>query len=113
MNKFNAKKIKLNNETFDSKKEYKRYCELLILLRAGKISNLERQKKFLLIETQIKKDGTKEWPVYYVADFTYIDSKGNRIIEDVKGLKKGSAYQLFIIKRKLMLLKYRIEIKEI
>ena len=113
MNKFFAKKIKLNNEIFDSKKEFNRYCELKMLLKAGRISNLERQKKYLLIETQIKKDGTKERPLYYIADFFYFDSKGLQVVEDVKGLKKGAAYQLYVIKRKLMLLKYGIEIKEL
>jgi len=35
------------------------------------------------------------------------------VVEDVKGLKKGAAYQVFVIKRKLMLDRYGIEIKEV
>ena len=44
MTKYRNEKVKtLNNGTFDSKLEFKHFCELQMLERAGKISNLLRQ----------------------------------------------------------------------
>ena len=120
-NKFGAKKVTdpFTGEKFDSKAEYHRWCELKLLERAGKISGLHRQVTFELIPSQreesaeVYKAGPQkglpkpgaviEKPVKYVADFVYVDDKGNKVVEDTKGLKKGAAYDLFAIKRKLML----------
>lgn len=72
---------------FHSKKEAKRYAELLVLERAGRITNLERQVKFPLIG----KDGPILTPTgkqaHYVADFRYVDwdLDGIWVIEDAKG----------------------------
>lgn len=52
-----------------------------------------------------------EREVSYVADFQYIQD-GKKVVEDVKGYKRGAAYQLFTIKRKLMLLQ-GIRVKEV
>jgi hypothetical protein len=46
---------------------------------------------------------------HYLADFEYIEN-GNLIVEDVKG---GKSTPEFIIKRKLMLDKYGITVREI
>lgn len=117
----------LNGETFDSKKEYRRYCELKLLERAGKIKNLEKQVKFVLIPAQYEtyerygkkgrrlKDGQKllEKECAYIADFRYQDiHTGELIVEDVKSeaTKKKESY---IIKRKLMLSVFKIKIKEV
>lgn len=76
-----------NGIKFHSKKEAKRYGELLILEAAGEISNLERQVKFPLIG----RDGPILTPTgrqkHYVADFHYVDWKldGIWVIEDAKG----------------------------
>ena len=51
-------------------------------------------------------------PRKYVADFIYCDADGKTVVEDVKGYKKGAAYDLFAIKRKLFLHRYGIRIKE-
>lgn len=128
-NKYGAKKIKdpATGYEFDSKAEFIRWCELRILERAGKITDLQRQVKFELIpaqreeSTEVYKAGPqkglpKPGPVLekactYVADFTYYQD-GEYIAEDVKGCKKGAAYDLFVIKRKLMLLVHKIRIKE-
>lgn len=130
MNKYNAKKIKdpFTGDIFDSKKEYNRWCNLRLLERAGKISNLKRQVTFELIppqreeSTEVYKAGPQkglpkpgaiiEKAVDYVADFTYYQD-GEYIVEDTKGYKKGAAYQLFVIKRKLMLSVHGIRLKEI
>lgn len=91
----------------DSQKEATRWSELLILERAGLISDLKRQVKYELIP---KQDG--ERAVFYVADFEYIEN-GKKVVEDVKGYKEGLAYRVFVIKRKLMLYVYGIKVKEI
>jgi hypothetical protein len=91
----------------DSRKEATRWSELLILERAGLISDLKRQVKYELIP---KQDG--ERAVFYVADFEYIEN-GKKVVEDVKGYKEGLAYRVFVIKRKLMLYVYGIKVKEI
>lgn len=114
MNKYGAKKITdpATGFVFDSKKEFARWCELRLLERAGRISKLRRQVKFVLIPAQY--DGLKklEADVSYIADFVYKDESGNEIVEDTKGYKRGAGYQLFVIKRKLMLQKFGIRIKE-
>ena len=130
-NKFGAKKIKdpASGEIFDSKKEFIRWCELRIMERAGKISGLKRQVSYELIppqreaSTELYKAGPQkglpkpgavvELAVRYVADFVYCDEHGNIVVEDVKGYKKGAAYDLFVIKRKLFLKRYGVRIKEI
>lgn len=114
--KYRAHKTVIDGITFASKKEANRYLELKLLLRAGKISDLQMQVPFVLIESHRRKDGKMEMKCKYVADFTYYKiiapGKTEYVVEDVKGFKGGAAYQLFTIKRKLMYEKYGIEVKE-
>lgn len=111
MNKYGAKKVVVNGEVFDSKKEYYRWCDLRLLERAGKISDLKRQVKYVLIPAQREVGKLIEREVSYIADFEYIQD-GKKIVEDVKGYKRGAAYQLFSIKRKMMLRYLGITVKE-
>lgn len=119
MSKYHAKKITIDGNTFDSRKEYRRFCELSLLLRAGTITDLQRQVEFELIPAQrepdtigvrggVKKGKTLELAVKYVADFVYREN-GNTVVEDTKGFKTKD----YIIKRKLMLWVHGIRIKEI
>ena len=119
MSKYHSRKITVNGETFDSKKEYLRYQELKLLERAGKISDLQRQVKFVLIPAQrepdttgsrggVKKGKVIELECSYIADFVYWD-EGGQIVEDTKGFKTKD----YLIKRKLMLWVHGIKIKEI
>lgn len=103
-NKFKNEKITFDGFTFDSKKEYYRYCDLKLLERAGQISDIQRQVKFELIPKQ-----PGERAVNYYADFVYRDKAGNQIVEDTKGVRTKE----YIIKRKLMLWRYGIKILEI
>lgn len=64
---------------FASTKEGKRYLELKMLERAGKIWNLELQPKFDLTINGVKVGR-------YVGDFSYFD-KTERVIEDSKGFR--------------------------
>ena len=112
MNKYGAKKIKdpASGYTFDSKKEFIRWCELRILERAGKIFNLQRQVKYVLIPSQKDQKGkVLEREVSYVADFVYIDNAlGQVVVEDVKGYKT----EVYRLKKKLLLWVHSIRLKE-
>lgn len=114
MNKFNARKIVVGGETFDSQKEYSRWCELKLLEKAREIQGLQRQVKYVLIPAQKDSNGKCiERECAYIADFVYVDNKATKlVVEDVKGYKKGAAYETFVIKRKLFLERFGIRIKE-
>ena len=118
-NKYGNRKIVHGGESFDSQKEYRRYCELLLLQRAGAITELQRQVPFELIPAQREPDtvGKRggaikgkviEKAVNYFADFVYTQD-GKTVVEDTKGVKTKD----YIIKRKLMLYVYNIKIREV
>ncbi len=99
--KYHAKKCIINGITFASQKEGKRYQELLLLLKAGIITDLGIQPRFTLLEAF--RASTHEWfkSIVYVADFTY--REGNDIVvEDTKGFETP----VFKIKKKLFLSRY-------
>lgn len=92
----------------DSRKEARRWCELKLLEKAGKITDLDRQVKFELIP---KQDG--ERACHYVADFVYHNAEdGKKVVEDVKS-EATRKNKEFVIKRKLMLYIHGIKIREI
>lgn len=123
----NIKTTTSDGITHDSIREANRWCELKLLERAGKISDLQRQVEFELIPAQYVECPTGEYykrgekkgqpkvkhvcveqSVVYVADFVYIEN-GRKVVEDAKG-KRTKEY---IIKRKLMLWVHKIKITEI
>lgn len=113
--KYHNTKIEVAGEKFDSKKEYERFVELQWLEKAGRISGLERQRKYELIPKQLGADGkVAERECSYVADFVYLED-GKIIVEDVKGYRDPSSagYAKFVIKRKLMRYLYGIEVREV
>ena len=121
-NKYKAIKTTVNGIEFDSRKEARRYQDLLLLQRAGVIKKLEMQVKFVLIPTQYEttirygkkgqrlKDKQKllEKECSYIADFVY-EENGKKVVEDTKGVKTKD----YIIKRKLMLHVHGIRIREV
>ena len=108
-NKYHNKKPVVNGEKFDSGREANRYSELLLLQRAHVISDLRRQVKFELIPTQRDEQGKViEHSCSYYADFVYVQN-GKTVAEDAKGFKTPD----YLIKRKLMLQKYGVRIKEV
>ena len=108
MTKYYNKKTVYNGITFDSKKEADRYVVLTLLQKAGKITDLEVQVPFELIPSQ-KVDGlTAVRPCVYKADFVYREN-GKLVVEDTKGVKTKD----YVIKRKLMLQVFGIQIREI
>lgn len=103
MNKYSAKGIVTEDGRFDSISEWQRWNELNLLRLAGMISDLRRQVRYELIPKQ-----GKERAVCYIADFVYTEN-GKTVVEDVKGVRTKE----YIIKRKLMLYRYGISIREI
>ncbi len=131
--KLNNQIITLDGIKFQSIKEAHRYSELKILQKAGKISNLELQKKYELIPAHyetvetgeyykvgVKKGQPKtkkvcvEQAVTYSADFVY-EENGKTVVEDVKGYRDPSSapYAKFVLKRKMMLWIHGIKVKEV
>lgn len=106
--KYKSRKVTVAGITFDSKKEANRYRELVLLERAGRLSNLQRQVKFELIPSQRVNGKVVERACTYVADFVYLEN-GRKVVEDTKGFKTKD----YIIKRKLMLWVHGIQIKEV
>lgn len=108
MSKYHSTKVTNRHGRFDSRKEYRRYLVLADMEKRGEISNLERQVEFLLIPSQRDDKGKViERAVKYKADFRYMHN-GAVVVEDVKGVKTKD----YIIKRKLMLERFGIRIKE-
>lgn len=115
--KYHAQKVITEEGVFDSKKEFGRWIVLKNKEENGEIQKLERQKKFELIPSQplpepkILRKGKKtytERAVFYIADFAYIEN-GKPVVEDVKGVRTPE----YVIKRKLMLKRYGIQVREI
>ncbi|MBQ7912950.1 MAG: DUF1064 domain-containing protein [Clostridia bacterium] len=103
--KYGNKKLLIDGEKYDSRLEYRRHKQLQILEKAGAISGLERQVRFVLIE---KREGRRA--VSYVADFVYFEND-HRVVEDCKS--NATKTQAYRIKKKLMAEVHGIEIKEI
>ena len=101
--KYGNQKVEYDGKTFDSKREYKRYRELELLLKAGEIGFLECQVPY-----ELNEGGTHS--MKYIADFRYVDAKtGETIVEDAK----GCATKVYLKKRRLMLKLYGIAIREV
>ena len=131
MSKYRSRKVTVDGVTYDSVKEYRRWRELCLLQKAGKITGLDRQVKFELIPAQYRtvetgerykrndlargiragdpktKEVCLEQACVYIADFVY-KQDGRQVVEDTKGVRTAD----YIIKRKLMLWRYGIKIKE-
>lgn len=105
-NKFNAKKVEYNGRLYDSTKEAKRSFELDALKRAGEIKSIEYQPRFDIIINDKK-------VCKYFADFRVEYPDGRIEIEDAKGYKKGSAYAIFRLKKKLVKAMFDVDVIEV
>lgn len=107
-NKYNAKKTEYNGETYDSAKEASYAAKMDMLKKTSgsdKVVKIEKQVRYDVIVNDEK-------ICFYKLDFkvTYEDR-----IEyiDVKGLRRGCAYQMFKLKKKLVEALYGIKITEV
>lgn len=102
--KYRNRKVKLDGYTFDSIKERRRYLQLVMMQKAGEISELEVHPKFRL-DVEGKKVCT------YTADFRYKNRDGETVVEDVKSAPTRT--QAYRLKKKLMEAVYGIKITEV
>lgn len=107
MRKYKNKPVTVDGIWFPSIREARRYKELSLMEKAGKIRNLTLQEPFTLIPSQRMCGKVVERPVVYKADFTYYQD-GKYIVEDAKGYRTPE----YKIKRKLMLYVHGIRVKE-
>jgi hypothetical protein len=101
MTKYHAQKVHSDDGVFASKAEYRRWCELKLMLAGKLISSLTRQPSYDIVVNGHK-------VCRYVADFAYQDDEGNPVVEDVKGFKTA----VYRLKKKLMLAVHGIAIRE-
>lgn len=104
-NKYRNKKPVIDGIKLDSVKEGKRWQELKLLEKAGKISKLERQVNISLEVNGYKVCGFRP-------DFRYIKD-GAVYVEDVKGMRFGVAYEKFRLKAKLFRAIFGYDVVEI
>ena len=102
--KYGAKPVMIDGIRFASTREGKRYAELKLLARAGEINGLELQPHFPFAL------GLLQTPIFtYIPDFTYYTKDGERVIEDVKGVRNA----VYKLKKRIIEAHYRIEIREV
>ena len=97
---------------FDSEREARRFGELRMLLRCSQIRDLRLQVNFTLQEGYTTADGERVRPIVYRADFTYRERTGDGwcpVVEDVKGVRTKE----YNMKRKMMLEKFGVKIREV
>lgn len=98
--KYRNKKVEIDGQVFDSKREANRWFELKVMEQAGAISDLKRQVNFVIT--------VNGWAVCrYIADFTYVES-GKLTVEDAKGFRTRE----YRLKKALMRAVHNIEIRE-
>ena len=124
-----TKKSKYHNEPtvvngikFDSRKEARRYEQLMLAMELGAIKDLRLQVDFTLIEAYTDHTGKRHRALRYAADFTYIVAvagydrlaalgyedieywrsvgAGSKVIEDTK--TRGTKTRVYINKKKMM-----------
>lgn len=118
--KYKNKRVECDGRVFDSLKEYRRYCQLKMLLQCGAISDLKLQVPFELIppvyedvvvqlktKTKVERRCVQR-AIRYVADFVYMKD-GQMVVEDTKGFRTKE-YEL---KKKMMLALLGTVIREI
>jgi hypothetical protein len=103
--KYRNEKVVVNGRKFDSKREAERAGELDLMQKLGMISDLKYQVRFELIGKQ-----KGERPAFLKVDFTYVE-EGKFVGEDVKS--KASKTQQYVLRRKLLLERHGIRIREV
>ena len=103
--------VRIGDEQFDSQAEADRYMELLVMQRAGRISELTCHPSFELIPAQ-KVPGRRGFRGHkYTADFSY-QRDGELVVEDVKSVRTREERD-YVINRKLMWMLRGIYVEEV
>lgn len=112
-NKYGAQPTVVDGIRFDSKKESRRYRELVLLAKAGAIRDLVLQPSFVLQVAELWRPGRALVAVgRFTADFQYVDTATDEtIVEDTKTAPtKTTAYRL---RKRLVEAMYGITIREV
>ena len=108
--KYHNTKTVVDDMVFDSKAEARRWQQLRLMERGGIIRDLRRQVPYVLIKSFRWPSGKACPKTVYKADFVYvIEGTGEVVVEDVKGVLTPE----YKLKKKLMMEKYGIEVKEV
>ncbi len=121
-NKYHNEPTVVNGIKFQSRKEARRYEQLMLAMELGAIKDLRLQVDFTLIEAYTDHTGQRHQALRYKADFTYIVAAagydrlaalgyedieywrsvgiGAKVIEDAK--TRGTKTQVYINKKKMM-----------
>ena len=108
--KYHNERAERNGVKFDSRKQARRYDELMVMLRAGIISDLRLEPQFTLQESYMTETGERIRAVRYTADFSY-KFGGKLVVEDVKS--KPTRTKEYLRNRKFMRSKFGIDIQEV
>ena len=107
--KYGAVSVRVDGHFFPSTREARRYGELRLLERAGKIRGLRLQPQFPIVVND-------ELICTYRADFQYEDAANpsdplqwTLVVEDVKGVPT----EVYKLKKKLVKATHGIEIREV
>lgn len=122
--KFNAKPTVVDGVRFASKKEARRWAELVLLWRTGEIRDVELQPTFPIFAVGLlpvpERDEVPILPAWvslrkcgrYTADFAYtVTATGERVIEDVKA--SATATEAYRLRKKLVEATYGIVVREV
>ncbi len=121
-NKYHNEPTVVNGIKFQSRKEARRYEQLMLAMELGAIKDLRLQVDFTLIEAYTDHTGQRHQALRYKADFTYIVAAagydrlaalgyedieywrswgaGTLVVEDVKS--KATKTRVYINKKKMM-----------
>ncbi len=100
--KYHNRRTPLVGRTFASGGEAARAAELELQLKVGDIYCLEYQ-----VRINVANEG--EEPIWYVADFVYLDNMLRPVVEDYKGFRTP----VFKLKKKLFKTKFKMSIREV
>jgi hypothetical protein len=102
--KYNNKPTESQGKTFASKKEARRYDQLLLLEKNGEVRGIKCQQEYRL-------EVNGHLVCKYRADFTYEELRRHEwhfVVEDVKGFQTA----VYRLKKKLMVAVFDIEVRE-
>lgn len=89
--KYRNKPTVIEGIRFDSRAESRRYEQLKMLEKAGTITNLRRQPKFLIQPGFTDWEGKRQQAIHYKGDFAYTEQMSTgfwvEVVEDVKGVE--------------------------
>lgn len=110
MSKYRNTPTQIGAEKYRSAREARRHQALLLLQRAGHISDLKREVPFVLApKVAIQGEDRARPALRYVADFLYTDENGQQVVEDAKGMSTP----VYRVKKHLMATVYGIHVKEV